>query len=89
MQNHGCPSPVPSISAEQAIALAENMNSINTLKEAHKLFMELIGTLDPDLEGSYFFFFICRLAAFWNAGRVQGIREERARRKHREQTIEQ
>lgn len=87
MQNHGCPSSVPSISAEQAIALAENMNSIDTLKEAHKLFMELIGPLDPDLEGAYFF--TCRLAAFWNAGRVQGIREERARRKHREQTIEQ
>ena len=87
MQNHGCPSSVPSISAEKAIALAENMNSTDTMKEAHTLFMELIGTLDPDLEGAYFF--ACRLAAFWNAGRVQGIREERARRKRKAQTIEQ
>lgn len=87
MQNHGYPSSVPSISAEQAITLAENMNSIDTLKEARKLFMDLIGTTDPDLEGAYFF--ACRLAAFWNAGRVQGIREERARRKRMAQTIEQ
>ena len=87
MQNHGCPSSVPGISAEKAIALAENMNSTDTMKEAHTLFMELIGTLDPDLEGAYFF--ACRLAAFWNAGRVQGIREERARRKRKAQTIEQ
>ena len=27
--------------------------------------------------------------ALWNAGRVQGIREERARRKRKAQTIEQ
>ena len=29
------------------------------------------------------------LTALWNAGRVQGIRKERARRKRRAQTIEQ
>lgn len=87
MQNHGYPSSVPSISAEQAIALAENMNSLDTLKEARKLFMDLIGTTDPALEGSYFF--MRRLAEFWNAGRVQGIREERARRKRKPLTTEQ
>jgi hypothetical protein len=29
------------------------------------------------------------ITALWNAGRVQGIREERARRKRKAQTIEQ
>lgn len=47
MQNHGYPSSVPSISAEKAIALAENMNSTDTMKEAHKLFMELIKNMMP------------------------------------------
>ena len=33
--------------------------------------------------------FMGLITALWNAGRVQGIREERARRKRKAQTIEQ
>ena len=39
------------------------------------------------LTGAYRFMGL--ITALWNAGRVQGIREERARRKRKAQTIEQ
>ena len=74
------------------IELNEKMSwlwsSSQTLKEVSQLFNAITEVPNEfGLTGAYRFMGL--ITALWNAGRVQGIREERARRKRKAQTIEQ
>lgn len=78
MQNYS----IPNITAEEAINLSWVSTSTETLKAVRKLYLSILHTpcpIDEDEDGAYRF--VIELTALWNAGRVQGIREERARRK--------
>lgn len=58
------------------------------MKAVRELHLSILNAPSPiEVDGVYRV--VLELTALWNAGRVQGIREERARRKRRAQTIEQ
>lgn len=63
-------------------------SSSETMKAVRELHLSILNAPSPiEVDGVYRV--MLDLTALWNAGRVQGIREERARRKRKAQTIKQ
>ena len=83
MQHTDCTPRITTVTAEEWL-----WSSSQTLKEVSQLFNAITEVPNEfGLTGAYRFMGL--ITALWNAGRVQGIREERARRKRKAQTIEQ
>lgn len=61
--------------------------TLQIVLNVNRLAAEILLCNEFGLTGAYRFMGL--ITALWNAGRVQGIREERARRKRKAQTIEQ
>ena len=79
---------IPTITAEEAMKLSWTWSTAQTLKAVSDLYQALLKIPQPvDDCGSLTV--MSQFAALWNAGRVQGIREERARRKRKTLTAEQ
>ncbi len=88
MQHSDCTPRIPTVTAEEAVKMSWLWSSSQTLKEVSQLFNTIAEVPNEfGLTGAYRFMGLT--TDLWNAGRVQGIREERARRKRRAQTIEQ
>ena len=88
MQHSDCTPRIPTVTAEEAVKMSWLWSSSQTLKEVRQLFNAITEVPNEfGLTGAYRFMGL--ITALWNAGRVQGIREERARRKRKAQTIEQ
>ena len=88
MQHSDCTPRTPTVTAEEAVKMSWLWSSSQTLKEVSQLFNTIAEVPNEfGLTGAYRFMGL--ITDLWNAGRVQGIREERARRKRRAQTIEQ
>lgn len=85
MQHYDDMPKIPTITAEEAMKLSWLASSSETVRELH---LSILNAPSPiEVDGVYRV--MLDLTALWNAGRVQGIRKERARRKRRAQTIEQ
>lgn len=82
MQNYS----IPNVTAEEAVKLAW-LSSSETLKAVRELHLSILDT-PTVIETDGVYRIILELTALWNAGRVQGIREERARRKSKPNTHE-
>ena len=88
MQHSDCTPRIPTVTAEEAVKLSWTWSTAQTLKAVSDLYQALLKVPQPvDDCGSLTV--MSQFAALWNAGRVQGIREESARRKLNAQTIEQ
>ena len=88
MQHYDDMQKIPTITAEEAMKLSWLASSSETMKAVRELHLSILNAPSPiEVDGVYRV--MLNLTALWNAGRVQGIREERARRKRRAQTIEQ
>lgn len=72
--------PIPRlITAEEAVELNKIAGTVDEMEIATEVFRESANMV-KDLP--YGYAFACRLATVWSAGRIQGIREERAKRKN-------
>lgn len=75
----------PTLSPEQAVALYKNRTisdihtALNTYEEFYK---QKFSRYTDNGRGDTNCFMKCAMACIWNAGRVEGIRMERARRKN-------
>ena len=88
MQHYDDMPKIPTITAEEAMKLSWLASSSETMKAVRELHLSILNAPSP-IEVDGVFRVMLDLTALWNAGRVQGIREERARRTRKAQTIEQ
>ena len=88
MQHHDLEARIPTITAEEAVKLSWTWSTAQTLKAVSDLYLALLNVPQPVDDGGSLTI-MSQFAALWNAGRVQGIREERARRKRKPLTTEQ
>ena len=88
MQHYDDMPMIPTITADEAMKLSWLASSSETMKAVRELYASILKAPSP-IETDGVYRVILELTALWNAGRVQGIREERARRKRKAQTIEQ
>lgn len=74
----------PLISPQETITLLRENGTVDTIDIAIKLCYEWRRQTSAELQkGSEDFNFACMLAALFDAGRIQGIREERQKRAHK------
>lgn len=79
---------IPTVTAEETVKLSWLTSSVETMKAVRELYLSIKNTSGPiEVDGVYRV--MLDLTALWNAGRVQGIREERARQKLKNQTTKQ
>lgn len=77
MHHSDCTPRIPTVTAEEAVKMSWLWSSSQTLKEVSQLFNAITEVPNEfSLTGAYRFMGL--ITALWNAGRVQGIREERA-----------
>lgn len=81
MQHHEYDPRAATITPEEAVKLAWFGTTAMTSKTVDALFRGILEQplFDPVEGGAYAF--LVNLVTLWNAGRVQGIREERARQR--------
>lgn len=87
MQHYDDMPKIPTITAEEAMKLSWLASSSETMKAVRERICPSNAPSPIEVDGVYGS--CLTSSALWNAGRVQGIRKERARRKRRAQTIEQ
>ena len=87
MHHSDCTPRIPTVTAEEAVKMSWLWSS-SQMKAVRELHLSILNAPSPiEVDGVYRV--MLDLTALWNAGRVQGIREERARRKRKAQTIKQ
>lgn len=57
----------------------------STIEEARELFKGCLSYVGEDIDTYTTFGFYCALGAVWEAGKIQGIRNERKRRKEKQE----
>lgn len=74
----------PLISPQEVIAIARQHTAVSTIDIVEELCSEWNRqTITESWEGNERFRFTCMLATLFNAGRIQGIREERQKRAYK------